>query len=237
MALTEPGSARVLRDVDDRLVGHPFAPVTELPRLTTGRPRATGNRALDAIRADGWDEGFQEGRAEGLATGHAEGFEAGFAEGRAAGHAEGAQAAVAEAQRQVEAHLAATLSALDSVAADLAGREATTFAQVESVAVDLAVTLAEAILGREVAVATDPGREALARALSLAPESGDLVAHLHPDDLAPLGDVEDLAPGRELRLVPDASVGRGGAVVTAGAARIDARISTALERVRQELAR
>ncbi len=246
MAITEPtfsgnpsspSAARVLRNVDDRLAGHPFTPIAELPRLQVGRPRATGNQALDAIRSEGWDEGFHEGREEGLAAGRADGFEIGLTEGRAAGYAEGAEAAVDDARRAIEAHLVATLGSLDALAAHLAGREATTFAEVESVAVDLAITLAEAILDRELAVADDPGRDALVRALALAPESGDLVAHLHPDDLAPLGDVDDLAPGRSLRLVSDTSVGRGGCVVTSGAARIDARISTALERVRQEMTR
>lgn len=237
MAITEPASARVIRGMEDDHVGdHPFAAVSDLPRLVAGRPRQTGNHALDAIRTAGWDEGFDSGRAQGAEDGYVAGFEQGLAEGRAAGHREGLETAQAEARRQIEARVADSLDALDVGVADLAGREAVTFAEVEATAVDLAIALAESILDREVATADDPGRDALRRALALAPDHDELVAHLHPDDLEALGEVSDLAPGRALTLVSDPSTRRGGCLVAAGAARLDARIDTALERAREALA-
>ena len=236
MAITDNGTARVLRgSAPEQFDGHAFASVSELPRVAAPRPRPTGNKALDAVRAAAWDEGFAAGHDRGFEAGHREGFERGLAEGRATGHREGMASAQQEALSQLQATVAGALSALESGTADLVGREAITFAEVEQAAVDLAIELAGAILDREVAAADDPGRDGLVRALSLAPDQGDLCAFLHPDDLTLLGDVGDLAPGRSLELVADPTVRRGGCLVEAGSARLDARIDTALQRAREVL--
>ncbi len=55
--------------------------------------------------------------------------------------------------------------------------------------VDLACRIAEAILLRELTVSKNPGREALERALNIVPGGSDLVVHMHPDDIAELGDL------------------------------------------------
>jgi flagellar assembly protein FliH len=237
MAITEPTQARVLRGVSSDHRGHPFVSISDLPRLDAVRPRATGNDALDAIRAAAWDEGFANGRQQGFEAGHAEGIEVGVAEGRTAGYAAGRGSAVADAVAQVRGEVESALVALDAAAAELAGTEAVALADIESTVVDLALSIAQAVLQRELSVVSDPGAEALGRALALAPDHGDLVAHLNPADLDSLGDLADLAPGRSIRLVSDPGVGRGGALVEAGAARLDARLETALERVREVLDR
>ena len=238
MALTEPTQARVLRGVPVGADGTlPFVSVGDLPRLDTVRPRATGNDALDAIRAAAWDEGFANGQREGFAAGRADGFEVGIAEGRPVGHAEGRASAVAAATAQVRSEVESALGALDAAASDLARAEAVSLADIEATVVDLAIRIAEAVLEREVGASVDPGADALRRALSLAPEHGDLVARLHATDLDSIGDIADLAPGRSIRLVADPAVGRGGALVESGAARVDARLETALARVREVLER
>jgi flagellar assembly protein FliH len=236
MAITEPPTARVIRRAAiDEMDGHAFGSIADLPRLAVGRPRQTGNRAVDAVRTAAWDEGYAAGLAQGSEEGRAAGFDQGLAEGRAAGHRDGVATAHAEARRQVEATVSDTLAGLGAAAADLVAREAPTFAEVESAAIGLALELAEAILDREITVADDPGRDALRRALALAPDHDALVAHLHPADLERLGEVAGLAPGRDLRLVADPSVRSGGCQIVSGAARIDARIESALQRVREVL--
>lgn len=238
MAVTEASQARVLRGIPVDLDGsNAFLPVSELPRVPVARPRATGNDPLDAIRLAAWEDGHAEGRSEGRALGRAEGFEVGRAEGRAAGYEEGRAAAVADAVAAVRADTASALDALERAAGQLAAAEAVSLADVEAIVVDLALRIAEAVLDRELAVAADPGADALRRALALAPEDGHIVARLHPDDVATLGDLAELAPGRHVELVADPAVSRGGAVVDVGAARIDARLSTALARVREVLSR
>jgi flagellar assembly protein FliH len=156
--------------------------------------------------------------------------EAGFAEGYAAGMA----AARAAHEEQVAAYVqgcATTLTALDAALADLRAHEAVGLQQVADQTAALALEIAEVVLAREVASAADPGRDAIARAIGLVPDEGDVIVRMHPADLARLADVEDLLPGRAVGLVPDPAVGAGGCIVQVGATRIDAQIATALDRV------
>jgi flagellar biosynthesis/type III secretory pathway protein FliH len=68
--------------------------------------------------------------------------------------------------------------------------------------------------------------------LAFAPDQGHVVARLHPDDLAALGDPNNLALGRSLAIVPDAGLRPGDCVVDVNGCHIDARIDSALERIR-----
>ncbi len=159
--------------------------------------------------------GFEEGRAAGLEAGRFEGLARGAVEGRA------------EVATRVDAVLAGLSAAVDRVDQ--------THARLSGEILDLALGIAAAVLQREVAWSSNPGRESLLRAMTQVPDRTAIVAHLHPDDFELLGDVADLAPGRAISVVPDPSIGRGECVVDAGASRIDARFTPALERVRAAL--
>jgi flagellar assembly protein FliH len=236
MAITEPAQARVLRGVPCD-GDHAFVPVADLPRVAVARPTATGNSALDAIRAAAWDQGYADGREQGTEVGYAEGVERGRAEGREVGYADGRVSAIADAKVEVRREVEQAVDALVAAADDLARRQTVSLAQIESTVVEMALAVAEAVVQRELAVSADPGRDALVRAFALAPEDGDLIAHLNPVDVESITDLSDLAPGRRIQLVADPGVGRGGALVEVGAARLDARIETAMSRVREVLAR
>jgi flagellar assembly protein FliH len=105
-------------------------------------------------------------------------------------------------------------------------------AELDERVIGFALEVAEQLIGHELAAATEPGRDALARAIAVAPDRGALVARLNPADVAGLESVEDLAPGREVAIVADASVQPGGCVLDVGACRIDAQLGPALDRVR-----
>jgi flagellar assembly protein FliH len=173
-----------------------------------------------------------------LAEALAAGYEHGRTEGFAHGHQEGRQAALAEAARQQAEQAETVQSALDALsraAADVVARRDDTVAALEESLVAGALALAEAVIGRELELATTPGRDALVRVLRLADGADGVVARLHPDDIETLGDPAELAPGRQLTIVADASVERGGCVAQVGDGRIDACLSTALARVREVL--
>jgi flagellar assembly protein FliH len=91
------------------------------------------------------------------------------------------------------------------------------------------------VLGRELELDNAPVRAALTRALALIPDRGDVVMRVHPDDAAIVGSVGDLAPGRAVTLITDATVERAGVVLQVGPCRIDAQLGPALDRVRQAL--
>lgn len=154
----------------------------------------------------------------------------GFAQGQAEGFAAGQAAANAELDRRRTRLAQATDGALDS----LRLREEEVESRLLIEVAELALDVAAAILDREVATAVDPGAEAIARCLSLVPESGELVARLHPADADTLGEVVGLLH-RELRVVADPSIQQGDAIVTVDASTIDARRASALERVRELL--
>lgn len=198
---------------------HAAPELADLDALDAGARRVVDPAAL----ADALAEGYEDGRAEG----HAAGYEA----GRAAALLEGAQ------QRdEHEIAVSRAVAALAAAADELRTRRDETVAALESALVSGALELAEAVVGRELALAVSPGRDALVRALRLAEGTEAVVARLHPDDLATVGDQADLAPGRDLSVVADPSVGRGGCLLQIGDGCVDASLGAALERVRQVLA-
>jgi flagellar assembly protein FliH len=104
-------------------------------------------------------------------------------------------------------------------------------AEVEDVISDVALRVARAVLDRELELSADPGAEAIARALALAPDDCSAVVRLHPLDAAVTRDLASLGAGRSVVLVADPDVARGGCVVEGAGRRIDAQIESALERV------
>lgn len=202
---------RVLRDT----ASTPAPLLADLALLSGAARSVLDQRVVEESRA----AGYELGRAEGLEAGRQDAL---------------AQAAHAEAAF-FEARTAA-LAALARAAADLDAREARTLADVEEAVVAGAFELATALVGRELELAAAPGRDALHRALLLTTGRQAVLARLHPDDVASLGDVTDLAAGRDITVVADPTVERAGCVLEVGQGRIDAQLSVALARVKEVLA-
>lgn len=165
-------------------------------------------------------------REEAARSGYQDGFAAGRQDAMLAAQAEAAAAAQAAAT---------ALQAFDAATAALGARQTITVADVEQQIVELAMSIAEAVVQRELIAAATPGHDALVRALALAPERVDAVARLHPEDLQTVGDLTMLTADRDITLIGDPSVERGGCLLDVGACRIDAQISPALDRVRKSL--
>lgn len=210
----------------------PFPLLSELPEVAEdqGDPKAL------AIYRLAHDEGFRHGEIAGQTAGYEAGLAQGREEGFRRGHSEGLVAGIDDAAAMAEAKVRRNIEALEIAIAALAQREATALEEIETNVVDLALSLAAAILDREVDASIDPGGEAIARALKLAPGRGELTIRMNPNDCEALGDLSQIAPGRDLLVVPDAAIEAGGALVETDTALVDARISTALARAREVLA-
>lgn len=205
-----------------RIVRHPGAATTpalqDLDALSAAALRVIDPEALEEALARGYEDGRGQGYADGLAA------------ARAAVEQEAAERRVA-----ADAELGLVLDALRAACDDVVRRHHEAVEALEGAMVAGALELAEAVLGRELAVAASPGRDALTRALCLADGAGPVIARLHPADVEVLGDASPLAPGRALTIVADPAVDRGGCILQIGDGCVDARLGAALDRARQVL--
>lgn len=165
---------------------------------------------IDDLRETARNAGFQQGRQEGLAAG------------------------LQAAKAKIEEQQAALGQAVQSAIAQLNARADELGRDLAAQVTDLAVEIAKAVLDREVAVAEDPGAEAIARCLDMVPDTGSLVVRLHPDDAAGLGPVPGLGE-RELIIAADPALSPGDAIVSVDQITIDARLSESLRRIEDAL--
>lgn len=189
------------------------------------RPIVFGNElpATEVMATGPWADAYSQVRA----AAHESGYHAGLAEGVRQG--------VVEGRQEVLRRTTSALAALDRAAEQLARADAATVAELAPQVVELGLELARLILQRELETVADPGLDALRRVLPLAPERGELVVRMHPEDIRHLGQYHALAPGREITILPDPALERGDAIVEVGACRIDGRLDVAFERVAQVL--
>jgi flagellar assembly protein FliH len=162
--------------------------------------------------------------------GYREGFEDGCAQGRTLAVEEAAQTRAhdtARARTALDALAGAVRAAHE---ADLRMR-----AEIQAAAPKLAFALLEELMARELWLATNPGREAVARVLALDEGTQPATIRMNPRDIETLGDIDATLSTREVTLVADANVEPGGAVVDIGKGTLDGQLSTALERVRDVL--
>lgn len=163
------------------------------------------------------------------------GFERGYTDGMARAEAE-IDAIIAD-HRSAHQRCTQAARALEAAGRDLADRDAIALSSIEEDVVRLALALASEIVGRELRSTPEPVRDAIRRALALAPDRGTAFCHVHPDDAEVALAVVAGDPMRRehVEIVPDPRVELGGCVVEVGECRIDAQVGTALERMHQAL--
>lgn len=129
--------------------------------------------------------------------------------------------------------LASAQAALEAATSRVSELASLVLAESDAALVAAAIELAESILGRELSDGETSARVALTRAFSTIDQDAVLDVRLSPVDLAVLA-----ANGIEsttVRMIADPSLARGDAVVDVPEGRIDARISSALDRARAEI--
>ncbi|MGI5236663.1 FliH/SctL family protein [Dactylosporangium sp. CA-139066] len=176
-------------------------------------------------------------RAEAEATGYAAGWAQGIREAREAAAADAARAAE-EAAQIAEMHrmrIERAVRTIGRAAQELEARAVPAAHDLEEQIVATAFSIAEAVLGRELRTAAEPGREALMRALALAPANVPVAVRLNPADRLTIGQTELVMDGRTVSLVDDPTLRPGDAVALSDATTVDARLGPALDRVREVL--
>lgn len=187
---------------------------------------------------------------EGTAS-HAAGYAAGWAQGTAAARTreERALAAlreeVAAEKEQLRQAASWALVALENATDEMRRRTAPTVDAAADTLATAAVDLAEVIIGHDLQMGSRNGELALSRALAAAPEHADVTVRLNAADLAVVRDVLDgpeldaLLAGsgasRRVVLAADPALRSGDAEADFPGGRVDARIATALGRMREAL--
>ena len=175
----------------------------------------------------------EEARREGWAAGHAEGLVAATEVVAAAERA--AEERLAAVQARWERRLASATAAMGAAVAQLDATAAPVVDELRDSVLDAVVLLVGDLLGREVATADSPGLDALRRALTLCPADVPVVVRLHPDDLAEVPPAALAGLPASVTVIGDDAVERAGALAEAGTQRVDAQLTTALQRVLEVL--
>jgi flagellar assembly protein FliH len=139
--------------------------------------------------------------------------------------------ATEEANKAVRRSLAALAQAADG----FDERQALAIADVEDAIVAAAFEIARAVVQHELNAMTEPGAEAIARAMQLAPTRGELYVRMNPQDVETLNTTNFSSTTREVHIVPDQTIELGGCIVDAGETQIDARFSAVFANVRTAL--
>lgn len=157
-------------------------------------------------------------------------FEKGYNDGLEQARQE-VMTAMEESNHRVRRTIASLREAIDM----FDQREATALIDVEDAIIQAALEIAKAVVQHDLASVNDPGAEALARSLNLAPARVDVVAHLHPEDAATLN-VESVPTGnRNLVIVADPTIEPGGCLLEAGNTSIDGQFSAIFNNIQAAL--
>ncbi|BCY15151.1 FliH/SctL family protein [Actinoplanes sp. L3-i22] len=183
---------------------------------------------------------IEDERQSARAAGYAEGWAQGKRDAVAAAEDAAARAHAAEQhheQRRTTA-LSHAVNALGRAVTGLEDQLMPTFTELQEVVLSSAFELAEAIVARNLRDDPERGQDALRRAMTAAPEHGNVLVRLHPEDYANLvGDAGGTFDyqGRPINLHADPALRPGDAIAETGTATVDATIEAAIARAREAL--
>lgn len=179
------------------------------------------------LSADALERGYRRGHTLGYAAGQER------AQKEAALRRAELEAAHNALQAELRTRAETQRAALAAAAAALSARTLPVLAEAEQTLVASALTLAEAVLGRELDDGGTRSKAVLARVLAAQDPAGAPRVRLNPQDLAVIG-TEALADAG-VEPVADPATAPGDAVAEYQDGFLDARISTALDRARRAL--
>lgn len=189
---------------------------TAIPELETAREEA--QRIISEAKASA-GRVLDEAKAQGLRL----------------GREEGAEAARAEALGAVREEIASVVGAFKKAAQSLDSARDKMIEDSDKELLGLVLGVARLVLGREIRMDKSLVLEQIKRAAKIVGEADKVSVKLHPLDVKIAErHVNDLVPkgkSMEFSIVPDKAVDQGGCILECNRGRIDARISTQLERI------
>jgi flagellar assembly protein FliH len=193
------------------------------------REAPVDSAAVERAKAQARTAGYAEGWAQGQRAAALETAEA----------ADRARAAEQAHEQRRAAALASAVNALGRAVTGLENQLMPTLQELQEAVLAHAFELAEAIVGRSLDDPEGRAADALRRAMAAAPEAGEIVVSLHPDDFRNLvgsaAETDFHHGGRAVHLRPDPSLPPGDAVAETGSTTVDASIAAAVQRAKEAL--
>jgi flagellar assembly protein FliH len=210
--------SRIIRGVEGEAFDRWELPDVDAPRAAQP-PKSGGVKVseLEALQKAAYDEGFAQGRKDGLAQGQKEGRVEGFAAGE-----QDAQA-LAQRMRRILDALAEPVRELDDA--------------VEQALVRLSLGVARQIIRRELSLQPGEVLAVIKEAVALLPLSArDVSVRLHPDDARFIRETLDVGDDAAVwTMVEDPAISRGGCRVVTSTAQIDATLEHRLAQLASSL--
>ena len=171
-----------------------------------------------------------------IAAAKGQGFEAGQAQGVAQGLEDGRAAGRAQALAEHSAKLADLEQRWQQAFEGWENLQDQMRRQAQQAVLALALELAQKIVHRQIAVDASVIVDQMQQALAYVLKPTQVQARIHPDDRPTLtqampGLLARLAHLKQVELVDDPAVARGGCLLTYGQGRIDATLRTQLDRM------
>lgn len=167
-----------------------------------------------------------------------------FDEGRAAGYADGMKDAKTEieerssleATEKTAVALTNVIPAVQQAATLLDQQRFQFLARWETAAVQMAIELTEKLTARQIERDATVVRDRAVMALQTAAGSGEGYLHMNPEDVAALGpESGSLLLGTTYEIIADKNIERGGCLLKRPEGSVDARLSTQIDRIVEEL--
>lgn len=185
---------------------------------------AEGRRIRAAARNEAHEAGFNQGKDQG----YREGFEAGCAAGR--------QEAFQQAHAQFQQEHSHLVRDCQKSIQEIASIKEGIRSDAERHVLDFAMRLASKLTHAVGASSSKSAAANLTRSLELVHERTHVAVRLHPDDLTAFNRwapeaFAALTCGRDVKLVGDESIARGGCVLRTPHTEVDATLETQLEEI------
>lgn len=200
--------------------------------------RAAAREEAEAIVAQAAADA-RERIGSAMALARRGGYERGLEQGLKDGRARGEAAALAEARAQFATDSAGATALLEALVQEWRGRHRQLFAEARRDVAALAIAIVRRIAPRFVELDASIAEGSCAAALEMLGSAHEAVVRVNPDDRAVLEHLWQERGGAggaaSIRWVEDREIARGGVRVETAQSAIDARLSTQIDRIADDL--
>lgn len=214
---------RKAQSQSDELLSDAQSQVDDIREQAEQEAEKIKENTLQEAKESGKEEGFKMGKEEGLKAGHEEGYQKGYKEG------------LSEGKKEYED----TIDYIKQLGDEILNERESLFNEAESDFVELVFDIAEKIIGEKISH-NEVVYNTVKNSLEYAIGSENILVKVNPDDLDTLGKHREefltiVGNSASLQIVEDKNVDKGGCILETNMGRIDARISSQMNAIKDKL--